>query len=76
MDLGSGEENETDQLSMEITPETLYTVIGVCAGGLLAIVLLILTAIYCRRLTLQVVCTFIWMIIYKVLYFQVYFHFE
>lgn len=54
MDLGSGEENETDQLSMEITPETLYTVIGVCAGGLLAIVLLILTAIYCRRLTLQV----------------------
>lgn len=64
MDLGSGEENDTDQLSMEITPETLYTVIGVCAGGLLAIVLLILTAIYCRRLTLQVVCTFIWMIIY------------
>lgn len=36
------------QNEVEISTETLYTVIGVCAGGLLAIVLMILTAIYCR----------------------------
>lgn len=50
MDGGSAEDDTNDeQYSVEITPETLYTVIGVCAGGLLAIVLLILGAIYCRR---------------------------
>jgi len=48
---GSSREDDTsdDQYSVEITPETLYTVIGVCAGGLLAIVLLILGAVYCQR---------------------------
>ena len=47
----TSEENDTsnDQYSVEITPETLYTVIGVCTGGLLAIVLLILGAVYCQR---------------------------
>jgi hypothetical protein len=57
---GDSEEDDTsnDQYSVEVTPETLYTVIGVCAGGLLAIVLLILGAVYCRRRKWREVCDY------------------
>ena len=51
------DDKEEDEYHVEISPETLYTIIGVCAGGLLAIILLILTAVYCRRKKWREVCS-------------------
>lgn len=59
MEEDSGKDNTSnDQYSVEITPETLYTVIGVCTGGLLAIVLLILGAVYYQRRKWREVCDY------------------